>query len=75
MRAMRTFGCGLGGLILAQIALCGPTGGATCVSALIRAGIVMIGAALSSLYNYVFKMLPAERNIAEQFEIIEANRP
>ncbi len=69
------YGGGLGGLILAQIALCGPTGGATCVSALITAGIAMVGAALSGLYNYVFKMLPAERNIAEQFELIEANRP
>ena len=69
------YGGGLGGLILAQIALCGPTGGATCVSALITAGIAMIGAALSGLYNYVFKMLPAEKNIAEQFELIEANRP
>jgi hypothetical protein len=69
------FGGGLGGLIIAQIALCGPTGGATCVTGLITAAVTMIGAGLAGLYNYIFKMLPAERNIIDQFELIEANRP
>jgi hypothetical protein len=69
------FGGGLGGLILTQIALCGPAGGATCVSGLITAAIAMAGAGLTAVYNYVFKMLPAENNIIEQFELIESNRP
>ncbi|MFV2045191.1 MAG: hypothetical protein ACC700_18405 [Anaerolineales bacterium] len=69
------FGGGLGGLILAQIALCGPTAGATCVSGLITAAVAMVGAGLTGLYNYVFKMLPAEKNIFKQFELMDANRP
>jgi hypothetical protein len=73
--SLSIFGGGLGGLILTQIALCGPTGGATCVSGLITAGVAMAGAGLMAVYNYVFKMVPAENNIVEQFELIEANRP
>ena len=59
------FGGGLGGLILAQIALCGSTASATCVSGFMTAPVAMVGAGLTGLYNYVFKMLPAERNIAK----------
>lgn len=73
--SLSIFGGGLGGLILTQIALCGPTGGDTCVSGLITAGVAMAGAGLMAVYNYVFKMVPAENNIVEQFELIEANRP
>lgn len=45
------------------------------MSGLITAGVAMAGAGLMAVYNYVFKMVPAENNIIEQFELIKANRP
>ena len=66
---------GLGAIILAEAALCGPTAGIGCVSAIVTGiGGVSYGVGRGA-FNYVFEFLPNRRNLVAKFEGIDLLRP
>jgi hypothetical protein len=66
---------GAAGLLVAQFALCGPTAGTTCVTAALTAVAALVGGGISFMYHYIFKAIPAERNVIRQFSVIDAQTP
>jgi len=66
---------GLGAILLAEMALCGPTAGAGCVSAIVT-GIGGISYGVGrGIFHYVFEFLPNRRNLIAKFEGIDVLRP
>ncbi|MCH8339860.1 MAG: hypothetical protein IH858_13615 [Chloroflexi bacterium] len=63
------------GAVYAELAVCGPSAGAGCVAAVVTAVVGVVGAAISFVYHTIFKVLPAERNVVEQFDVIDEARP
>lgn len=71
--AVGLYGAAWGSLILAQLAACGPSSGVTCITAAITAGIAIVGTGFRVLYTFIAEVLPAERNVVEQFDLIKDN--
>jgi hypothetical protein len=67
-----------GGLIaatVAQLLLCAPTAGTTCLSAIATALVGAIGGFTKLGYHYIFDYVPQMNNLVDQFNAIDTLRP
>jgi hypothetical protein len=65
---------GFVGFVVAQLLLCGPTGGSTCITAIITAVGAIIGGFVGVIYNFI-KALVQMDNLRYSFEGIDIVRP
>jgi hypothetical protein len=66
---------GLGAIVLAELALCGPTAGVGCVSAIVTGiGTLCYGGGSAIFQEFVFYR-PNRRNLISKFEGIDVLRP
>lgn len=75
MWGMGGAGGGLIGATVAQLVLCAPTAGATCLSAIATAFVGGIAGLVKLAYHFIFDYLPQMHNLREQFEAIDTLRP
>ena len=68
-------GAGVMGLVIAQLYLCAPTAGSTCISAVATAVMAIIGGFVAVVYNFITKYLPQIDNLRYAFEGIDIVRP
>ena len=66
---------GVVGFFVAQLYLCGPTGGSTCITAVATAIMAIIGGFVGVVYNFLTKYLPQIANVRFAFEGIDIVRP
>jgi len=69
------YGAGLATAVLTQYLACAPTAGAGCVTGTITGILGAVGGIAAFLYHGLFKLLPAERNVLRQFDLIDQSSP
>jgi len=60
---------------IAQLILCGPTGGTTCISAIPTTLVGGIAGLAKRTYHYIFDYIPQINILRDQYDAIEILRP
>ena len=61
-------------LIIAEVAACGPSAGGGCIAALLTAAVGIVSAGVWGMWTVLTRLLPAERNIVQQYDLILENQ-